>query len=40
MNLDKEVKAAKESGAGFNLQFDGNLWARTGLIPGDQFVKV
>ena len=35
MHLDKEVKAAKESGAGFILQFDGNLWAGTGLIPGD-----
>ena len=34
-HLDDEVKAAKVSGAGFILQLDGNLWAGTGLIPGD-----
>ena len=33
--LDKDVLAAKESGAGFILHCDGNLWAGSGLIPGD-----
>ena len=33
--LDKEVQFAKLSGSGFILQFDGNLWAGKGIIPGD-----
>ena len=33
--LDEEVIAAKDGGAGFILQFDGNLWAGSGLVPGD-----
>ena len=33
--LDREVEEARKSGAGFVLQFDGNLWAGNHLIPGD-----
>ena len=33
--LDEDVIAAKDAGAGFILQFDGNLWAGSGLVPGD-----
>ena len=34
-HLDREVDEAKKSGSGFILQFDGNLWAGSNLIPGD-----
>ena len=34
-HLDGEVEQAKKSGAGFILQFDGNLWAGSSIIPGD-----
>ena len=34
-HLDKEVDEAEKSGAGFILQFDGNLWAGDGIIPND-----
>ena len=33
--LDEEVFFAEQSGAGFLLQFDGNLWAGEELVPGD-----
>ena len=33
--LDEEVFYAEESGSGFILQFDGNLWAGAELVPGD-----
>ena len=33
--LDEEVSAADQSGSGFILQFDGNLWAGNKLIKGD-----
>ena len=33
--LYKEVTLAKQTGAGFVLHFDGNLWAGNSLIPGD-----
>ena len=33
--LDEEIFFAEQSGAGFVLQFDGNLWACSELIPGD-----
>ena len=33
--LDEEVSFAGDSGAGFVLHFDGNLWAGEALIPGD-----
>jgi hypothetical protein len=33
--LDEEILYAEQSGAGFVLQFDGNLWAGSSLIPGD-----
>ena len=34
-HLDKEVDEAEKSGAGFILQFDGNLWAGDEIIPDD-----
>ena len=34
-HLDKKVDEAEKAGAGFILQFDGNLWAGNKLIPGD-----
>ena len=33
--LDNEVLEAKKDGAGFILQFDGNLWAGENIVPGD-----
>ena len=33
--LDEEVSLADQNGAGFILQFDGNLWAGENIIPGD-----
>ena len=33
--LDEEVFLAEQTGAGFVLQFDGNLWAGEQLVPGD-----
>ena len=33
--LDEEVFFAEQSGAGFVLHFDGNLWAGKELVPGD-----
>ena len=33
--LDNEVSEAKRVGAGFILQFDGNLWAGNNVLPGD-----
>ena len=33
--LDEDVQQADISGSGFILQFDGNLWAGNGIIPGD-----
>ena len=33
--LDEEVVLASDSGSGFVLHFDGNLWAGDGIIPGD-----
>ena len=33
--LDEEVYFAAIANAGFVLQFDGNLWAGSGIIPGD-----
>ena len=33
--LDEEVLLAEQSGAGFILHFDGNLWAGDKLVPGD-----
>ena len=33
--LDEEVLFAEQAGAGFVLQFDGNLWAGETLVPGD-----
>ena len=33
--LDEEVNFADESGAGFVMHFDGNLWAGEDLVPGD-----
>ena len=33
--LDEEVVLAKNSGGGFILHFDGNLWAGQDIIPGD-----
>ena len=33
--LDDEVTQASNSGAGFILHFDGNLWAGCDIIPGD-----
>ena len=34
-HLDREVTEAEISGSGFVLQFDGNLWAGSKIIPGD-----
>ena len=34
-HIDKEVDEAKRAGAGFILQFDGNLWAGDKIVPGD-----
>ena len=34
-HLDKEVEEACKAGAGFVLQFDGNLWAGDNVIPAD-----
>ena len=34
-HLDAEAKAADELGAGFCLEFDGNLWAGKDIVPGD-----
>ena len=34
-NIDEEVKFANNSGSGFALHFDGNLWAGPNIIPGD-----
>ena len=34
-HLDREVSEAENSGEGFILQFDGNLWAGERIIPGD-----
>ena len=33
--LEEEVVFAEQSGAGFILHFDGNLWAGSGIVPGD-----
>ena len=33
--LDEEIFYAEQSGAGFILHFDGNLWAGEELVPGD-----
>ena len=33
--IEEEVESAWNSGSGFILQFDGNLWAGPELIPGD-----
>ena len=33
--LDQEVGLARNSGGGFILHFDGNLWAGKNIIPGD-----
>ena len=33
--IEEEVITAWNSGLGFILQFDGNLWAGSGIIPGD-----
>ena len=33
--LEEDVQQADISGSGFILQFDGNLWAGTDIIPGD-----
>ena len=33
--LDEEVALADQSESGFVLQFDGNLWAGSHIIPGD-----
>ena len=33
--IDEEVSTAWNVGSGFILQFDGNLWAGSGIIPGD-----
>ena len=33
--LDEDVSLAEADGAGFILQFDGNLWCGSGMIPGD-----
>ena len=33
--LDEEVDEAAKEGAGLIIQFDGNLWAVDGLVPGD-----
>ena len=33
--IEEEVETAWNSGSGFVLQFDGNLWAGDGIIPGD-----
>ena len=33
--LDEEVLLAEQSGAGFILHFDGNLWVGDKLVPGD-----
>ena len=33
--LDQEVVLARNSGGGFILHFDGNLWAGKNIIPGD-----
>ena len=33
--LDEDVFMAKQEGAGFILQFDGNLWCGPELLPGD-----
>ena len=33
--LEDEVFFAEQSGAGFILHFDGNLWAGSGVVPGD-----
>ena len=37
--LDEEVESAKNSGSGFVLQFDGNLWAGNEIIPKDQRIQ-
>ena len=34
-HLDREVFEAENTGSGFLLQFDGNLWAGEGIVPGD-----
>ena len=33
--LDNEIDFARNSGSGFILHFDGNLWAGEALLPGD-----
>ena len=33
--LNEEVEFANNSNAGLVIQFDGNLWAGDGIIPGD-----
>ena len=33
--LEEEVEYAKNSGSGFILHFDGNLWAGNSILPGD-----
>ena len=33
--LDEEVDLAEQNETGFVLQFDGNLWAGSQMIPGD-----
>ena len=33
--LDDEVEEAKKAGSGLVIQFDGNLWAGSGIIPND-----
>ena len=33
--IEEEVISAWDSGSGFILQFDGNLWAGSNIIPGD-----
>ena len=34
-HLDREVFEAENTGSGFLLQFDGNLWAGDEIVPGD-----
>ena len=33
--IEEEAISAKNSGSGFIMQFDGNLWAGSNLVPGD-----
>ena len=37
--LDYEVWEASKAGAGFILQFDGNLWAGSKILPGDPRIQ-